>query len=98
MRNSVYHVKTCGSSSLSVALGVLAAAVPGSSLGTAAAVAVCFSPEEDCTALTVDAINTGTATRAVCVILAIIPVSNVPASKASVGMPVSPAMMFAAHR
>ena len=42
---------------LPIALGALSAAVPVSSLGTGAAVAVCFSPEEDCTALAVDAID-----------------------------------------
>jgi phosphatidylserine/phosphatidylglycerophosphate/cardiolipin synthase-like enzyme len=36
---------------------VLSAAVPVSSLGTAAAIAVCFSPEEDCSGLAVDAID-----------------------------------------
>jgi hypothetical protein len=44
-------------SSLSVALGALSAAIPVSSLGTGAAIAVCFSPEEDCTAFAVDAID-----------------------------------------
>ena len=54
-----FHVsrKTCGSQSSPLALGVLSAAVPVSTLGTGAAVAVCFSPEEDCTALAVDAID-----------------------------------------
>jgi phospholipase D len=42
---------------LSLALGALSFAVPVSSLGTGAAVAVCFSPEEDCTAFAVDAID-----------------------------------------
>jgi hypothetical protein len=42
---------------LSLALGVLSFAAPVSSLGTGVAVAVCFSPEEDCTALAVDAID-----------------------------------------
>jgi hypothetical protein len=42
---------------LSLALGALSFAVPVSSLGTGVAVAVCFSPEEDCTALAVDAID-----------------------------------------
>jgi len=42
---------------LPLAFGVLSAAVPVSALGTGAAVAVCFSPEEDCTALAVDAID-----------------------------------------
>ena len=40
-----------------LALGVLSAALPVSTLGTGVAVAVCFSPEEDCTALAVDAID-----------------------------------------
>ena len=44
-------------STLSLALGALSFAVPVSSLGTRAAVAVCFSPEEDCTAVAVDAID-----------------------------------------
>jgi len=44
-------------SALSLALGALSFSVPVSSLGTGAAVAVCFSPEEDCTALAVDAID-----------------------------------------
>jgi hypothetical protein len=44
-------------SALSLALGALSFAVPVSSLGTGAAVAVCFSPEEDCTAFAVDAID-----------------------------------------
>ena len=42
---------------LSLAFGALSFAVPVSSLGTGAAVAVCFSPEEDCTAFAVDAID-----------------------------------------
>jgi len=42
---------------LSLALGALSFAVPVSSLGTGVAVAVCFSPEEDCTALAVDAVD-----------------------------------------
>jgi phosphatidylserine/phosphatidylglycerophosphate/cardiolipin synthase-like enzyme len=42
---------------LSLALGALSFAVPVSSLGTGVAIAVCFSPEEDCTALAVDAID-----------------------------------------
>jgi phosphatidylserine/phosphatidylglycerophosphate/cardiolipin synthase-like enzyme len=42
---------------LSLALGALSFAVPVSSLGTGVAVAVCFSPEEDCAALAVDAID-----------------------------------------
>jgi phospholipase D len=44
-------------SALSLALGALSSAIPVSSLGTGAAVAVCFSPEEDCTAFAVDAID-----------------------------------------
>jgi phospholipase D len=44
-------------SALSLALRALTFAVPVSSLGTGAAVAVCFEPEEDCTALAVDAID-----------------------------------------
>jgi phosphatidylserine/phosphatidylglycerophosphate/cardiolipin synthase-like enzyme len=42
---------------LSLALGALSISAPVSSLGTGAAVAVCFSQEEDCTAFAVDAIN-----------------------------------------
>jgi phosphatidylserine/phosphatidylglycerophosphate/cardiolipin synthase-like enzyme len=42
---------------LSLALGALSFAVPVSSLGTGVAIAVCFSPEEDCTALAVDAVD-----------------------------------------
>ena len=42
---------------LSLAFGALSFAVPVSSLGTGAAVAVCFSPEEDCTAFVVNAID-----------------------------------------
>jgi phospholipase D len=42
---------------LSIALGGLSSTLPVTSLATAAAVAVCFSPEEDCTALAVDAID-----------------------------------------
>ena len=42
---------------MSLAFGALSFAVPVSSLGTGAAVAVCFSPEEDCTAFAVDAID-----------------------------------------
>ncbi len=42
---------------LSLALSALSFAVPVSSLGTGVAVAVCFSPEEDCTALAVDAVD-----------------------------------------
>jgi phospholipase D len=44
-------------STLSLALGVLSSALPVSSLGTGAAVAVCFSPEEDCASFAVDAID-----------------------------------------
>jgi len=44
-------------SALSLALGALSSTVPVSSLGTGAAVVVCFSPEEDCTAFAVDAID-----------------------------------------
>ena len=44
-------------SALSVALGALSSALPVASLATGAAVAVCFSPEEDCTAFAVDAID-----------------------------------------
>jgi hypothetical protein len=44
-------------SAISLAFGALSFAVPVSSLGTGAAVAVCFSPEEDCTAFAVDAID-----------------------------------------
>ena len=42
---------------LSLALGALASTIPVGSIATGAAVAVCFSPEEDCTALAVDAID-----------------------------------------
>jgi phosphatidylserine/phosphatidylglycerophosphate/cardiolipin synthase-like enzyme len=42
---------------LSLALGAVPSALPVASLGTEAAVAVCFSPEEDCTAFAVDAID-----------------------------------------
>ena len=44
-------------SALSIALGALASTIPVASLATGAAVAVCFSPEEDCTAFAVDAID-----------------------------------------
>jgi hypothetical protein len=44
-------------SALSLALGALSSALPVAALGTGAAVAVCFSPEEDCTAFAVDAID-----------------------------------------
>jgi phosphatidylserine/phosphatidylglycerophosphate/cardiolipin synthase-like enzyme len=42
---------------LSIALGALSSTLPVTSLATGAAVAVCFSPEEDCTAFAVDAID-----------------------------------------
>jgi hypothetical protein len=42
---------------LSIVLGGLSSTLPVTSLATATAVAVCFSPEEDCTALAVDAID-----------------------------------------
>ena len=42
---------------LAIALGGLSSTLPVTSLATGAAVAVCFSPEEDCTALAVDAID-----------------------------------------
>jgi phospholipase D len=42
---------------LSLALSALASTLPVASLATGAAVAVCFSPEEDCTAFVVDAID-----------------------------------------
>ena len=42
---------------LAIALGGLSSTLPVTSLATAAAVAVCFSPEEDCTAFAVDAID-----------------------------------------
>ena len=44
-------------SALSLALGALSVYVPVTSLATGAAVAVCFSPEEDCTAFAVDPID-----------------------------------------
>ena len=44
-------------SALSLALGALSFALPVASLGTGAAVAVCFSPEEDCASFAVDAID-----------------------------------------
>jgi phospholipase D len=56
LHNSMYHVKRVHAA-LSLALGALSFAVPVSSLRTGAAVAVCFSPEEDCTAFAVDAID-----------------------------------------
>jgi phosphatidylserine/phosphatidylglycerophosphate/cardiolipin synthase-like enzyme len=42
---------------LAIALGGLSSTLPVTSLATATAVAVCFSPEEDCTAFAVDAID-----------------------------------------
>jgi phosphatidylserine/phosphatidylglycerophosphate/cardiolipin synthase-like enzyme len=42
---------------LSIVLGGLSSTLPVTSLATATAVAVCFSPEEDCTAFAVDAID-----------------------------------------
>jgi phosphatidylserine/phosphatidylglycerophosphate/cardiolipin synthase-like enzyme len=42
---------------LAIALGGLSSTFPVTSLATGAAVVVCFSPEEDCTALAVDAID-----------------------------------------
>ena len=42
---------------LAIALGGLSSTLPVTSLATGAAVAACFSPEEDCTALAVDAID-----------------------------------------
>jgi phosphatidylserine/phosphatidylglycerophosphate/cardiolipin synthase-like enzyme len=42
---------------LSIALGGLSSTLPVTSLATATAVAVCFSPEEDCTAFAIDAID-----------------------------------------
>jgi len=42
---------------LSLALGVLPPALPVASVTSGAAVAVCFSPEENCTAFAVDAID-----------------------------------------
>jgi phosphatidylserine/phosphatidylglycerophosphate/cardiolipin synthase-like enzyme len=42
---------------LAIALGGLSSTLPVTSLATTTAVAVCFSPEEDCTALAVDAID-----------------------------------------
>ena len=44
-------------SALSLALGALSVSVPVTSLATGAAVVVCFSPEEDCTAFAVEAID-----------------------------------------
>ena len=42
---------------LSLALGVVSPTLPVTSLATEAAIAVCFAPEENCTALAVDAID-----------------------------------------
>jgi phosphatidylserine/phosphatidylglycerophosphate/cardiolipin synthase-like enzyme len=42
---------------LSLALSALSSALPVTALGTGAAIAACFEPEEDCTALAVDAID-----------------------------------------
>ena len=42
---------------LSLAIGALSSLLPVASLGTGVAVAVCFSPEEDCAAFAVDAID-----------------------------------------
>jgi phosphatidylserine/phosphatidylglycerophosphate/cardiolipin synthase-like enzyme len=42
---------------LSLALGVSAPVLPASSVASGAAIAVCFTPEEDCAAFTVRAIN-----------------------------------------
>jgi len=42
---------------LSLALGAFAPTLPASSVASGVAVAVCFSPEEDCTAFAVRAIN-----------------------------------------
>ena len=42
---------------LSIVLSGLSSTLPVTSLATARAVAVCFSPEEDCTAFAVDAID-----------------------------------------
>ena len=44
-------------SALFLALGALPSALPVAGIGTGAAVAVCFSPEENCTAFAVDAID-----------------------------------------
>ena len=41
----------------SLALDVISPALPAASLATGAAIAVCFSPEENCTAFAVDAID-----------------------------------------
>jgi hypothetical protein len=42
---------------LPLALSALSSALPIAALGTSAAVVACFEPEEDCTALAVDAIG-----------------------------------------
>jgi F0F1-type ATP synthase membrane subunit c/vacuolar-type H+-ATPase subunit K len=42
---------------LSLALGALSPALPDASVTSRAAVAVCFSPEENCIAFAVDAID-----------------------------------------
>ena len=42
---------------LSLALAAISPASPVASLATGAAIAVCFSPEENCTAFAVDAID-----------------------------------------
>ena len=42
---------------LSFALGVSAPFLPASSVASGVAIAVCFTPEEDCTAFAVRAIN-----------------------------------------
>jgi len=52
----MYHVNVL-LPTLSLAFGALSSALPVASLGTGAAVAVCFMPEEDCTAFAVDAID-----------------------------------------
>ena len=44
-------------SALSLALSALSSTLPVASLGTGAAVAVCFAPEDDCSAFAVDAID-----------------------------------------
>jgi phosphatidylserine/phosphatidylglycerophosphate/cardiolipin synthase-like enzyme len=44
-------------SALSIALGALASTIPVASLAIGAAVAVCFSLQEDCTGLAVDAVD-----------------------------------------
>jgi phosphatidylserine/phosphatidylglycerophosphate/cardiolipin synthase-like enzyme len=42
---------------LSLALGTFAASLPASSVASGAAIGVCFTPEEDCAAVAVRAIN-----------------------------------------